>query len=410
VRARKEEGRRRLAQAGWPGALACAALDYRDFPPVRGPLWERWPGESAQAYRAFRGYLCDPNRSFPSPSASAGRQKWPVAWCWQVRAKAFDADIAKRTEKEIAALQEELAASFPPAPTGAKKKTRQPPSDGIWKRWVGEPVAAHRAFEGYLYDGPDRRLPRADALPAQRAWPTTYDWQTRAAAFDRHCRTQYTESVDAAIQEQATAVVANANDLLRTLWDQAMFDPGEVMSMDERGTVRFKPLDQIPKRLRRVMFSKIKQRTGSKGDQVTTVEIVGQAVRLKALAILLKWKKSQNASRNEDHARASFLAFLEAVKGGQFNGLAERVSKNISPATTVQFLEVRDAEVPPASPEGGPRRTVRTLASPSLPQQRNSSTFLSLRPINPPAQSRQQSDRLKVRAVQGSAPLWRPNR
>ena len=95
------------------------------------------------------------------------------------------------------------------------------------------------------------------------------------------------------------------------------------------------------------------------------------------------------------------------MKGGQFNGLAERVSKDISPATTVQFREVRDTEVPPASPEGGPRRTVRTLVSPSLPQQEGSSTFLSLRPINPPAQLRQQSGRLKVQAVHGAAPLWR---
>jgi len=330
-----------------------------------------------------------------------------VAWCWQARAKAFDADIAKRTEKEIVALQEELAASFPPAPTGAKKKTPQPPSDGIWKRWAGEPAAAHRAFEGYLYDGPDRRLPRADSLPTQHAWPIMYDWQTRASAFDQHCQVKYAESSDAAIQEQATAVVANANDLLLTLWDQAMFDPGEVMSVDAQANIVLKPLDQIPKRLRRVMLSKIKRRVAKDGTQTSTVEIAGQAARLKALAMLVKWQKSQNASRNEDHARSPFLEFLEAVKGGQFNGLAERVSKDISPATTVQFREVRDTEVPPASPEGGPRRTVRTLVSPSLPQQEGSSTFLSLRPINPPAQLRQQSGRLKVQAVHEAAPLWR---
>ena len=399
VCARKAEGRRRLARAGWPGAVECDVSDYRDFPPVRGKLWERWPDESAQAYRAFRRYLDDPDRSLPPASASAVQQKRPVAWCWQVRAKAFEADIAKRTEKEIAAIQEELAASFPHAPTGAKKKTPQPPPDYIWKRWAGEPMAAHRAFEGYLFDGPDRRLPRADALSAQREWPTTYAWETRASAFDGHCRAKYAESLDAAIQEQATMVVMSANELLRTLWEQAFFNPGEVISMDEQGNVRFKPLDQIPKRLRRVMFSKIKGRIEKDGSQTTTVEIVGQDARLKALAMLWKWKESQNANRNKDKTREPFLAFLEAVKRGQFNGLAERVSQDIPPATTVQFREVRDAEVPPVSTEGGPRRTVRTPASSSLPQQGNASTFLSPHPVNPPHQLKQQVGKIQVRVV-----------
>ena len=222
----------------------------------------------------------------------------------------------------------------------------------IWERLPDEPKTAFRAFEEYLYSDV-RQLPLADTLPGRKKWPRLFMWATRAEAWDDDIGKRRKESTTVAIQERSVQVVLNAENILQTEMDQAFFDPADVFTWDGRGTVKMKPTEQIPKNVRRVMFSKVRLTPNRDGELVPIFEIASQQARQKSISLLGEYKSLWRKKENEasEDFRQDFATFLKAVNSGQLNDLMKWAENYLDVPTDVQVREVSDAEIVEDYPE-----------------------------------------------------------
>ena len=218
----------------------------------------------------------------------------------------------------------------------------------VWDKMPEESENAFRAFENYLYGEIPRKLPAARTVPGRKKWPRQFSWVERAEAWDADIAKRRKAATTVAIQEQSSRMVLNAEEILNTELDQAFLDPAEIFLWDEQGNFTMKPAEQIPKHLRRVMFSKVKVKQNAlTGNLTASFELAGAQARHKALSLLGEnqslWRKKPGES--SENFEADFSSFLKMVTSGQLKPLAEWASKYLEKPTEVQFRDIPDAEV-----------------------------------------------------------------